>query len=180
MKTIWIVDGGYISAFGRGSPWRLDMHKLKRELESLNGSKFVSSYFFHSCDDPKRTSFFNWLRVVEPRGPQMTTEVFGLKSARCQCPECKVEFQRPVQKGVDVALATMLIKLAHENAYDRVVLTAGDSDFVTALHYVTHDLGKQLWINGSDDPRARTSRELRKLASNFIALEPLNVVRVRN
>ena len=181
MRTIWIVDGGYLAAFGGGALSRIDLKKLKQTLEYYSGGKFVSSHFFHSSDDVGRAPYFNWLRVSEPEGPQMITELYGLKDTRCSCPHCLRDFQRPVQKGVDVALATTLIRLAHLNVYDRVILTAGDGDFSTALSYVVRELGKQLWINGSQShPHSRISKELRALSSNIVLLETLDVVRVRN
>ena len=41
-----------------------------------------------------------------------------------------------VQKGVDVGIITDLISLAYEGEYNRVVLTAGDGDFLDAIRKV--------------------------------------------
>jgi uncharacterized LabA/DUF88 family protein len=53
-----------------------------------------------------------------------------------------------VQKGVDVGIATLMIKLATQNLYDRLFLSAGDGDFEDAISYVKSDLHKEIWISG--------------------------------
>ncbi len=44
--------------------------------------------------------------------------------------------QKSVEKGVDVALATDLLGMAWENAYDNAVLISGDADYVGAVSKV--------------------------------------------
>lgn len=44
--------------------------------------------------------------------------------------------QRPVEKGVDVALATDLLGFAWENAFDVAVVVSGDSDMDGAVQKV--------------------------------------------
>ncbi|MEK6946429.1 MAG: NYN domain-containing protein [Nanoarchaeota archaeon] len=46
------------------------------------------------------------------------------------------------QKGVDVKLATDLIKFAHSNAYDVAILMSGDSDLTESIKLVREQLGK--------------------------------------
>jgi hypothetical protein len=42
--------------------------------------------------------------------------------------------------SVDVAIATLLIKLAVQKKYDRIILSAGDGDFEDAVQYVIDDI----------------------------------------
>ena len=63
----------------------------------------------------------------------MRVQLYKLKDLRCDCPHCGDHFDRQVQKGVDVGIATLLIKLAVQEKYERVILSAGDGDFEDAI-----------------------------------------------
>jgi nijmegen breakage syndrome protein 1 len=147
-KCIWIIDGAYLFA---GTPGKVDYLKLKQALERINETEFYESYFLSSSPDPatdSSNSFYTWLKSAPPRGPKMRVQLYQLKSMTVVCSECNTRFERQVQKGVDVGIATLLIKLAVENLYDRLILTAGDGDFEDAISYVKSSLHKEIWIAG--------------------------------
>ncbi len=48
-----------------------------------------------------------------------------------------------------------MIKLATQNLYDRLLLSAGDGDFEDAISYVKSDLHKEIWISGFTNIRSR-------------------------
>lgn len=48
-----------------------------------------------------------------------------------------------VEKGVDIELASDMLKLAYSDAYDTAILISGDGDFVAAVQEV-QDLGKHV------------------------------------
>ena len=75
-------------------------------------------------------------------------QLYTLKRLHVQCPQCATAFDRHVQKGVDVGIATLMIKLATQNCYDRLLLLAGDGDFADAIAYVKSDLHKEIWLSG--------------------------------
>jgi uncharacterized LabA/DUF88 family protein len=52
------------------------------------------------------------------------------------CPSCGVSLALTEEKGVDVAIATDMIKLAWEEAYDWAVLVSSDRDFVPAVEFL--------------------------------------------
>lgn len=52
------------------------------------------------------------------------------------CPSCGQGFQRAVEKGVDTAIATDLLSLAWEGAYDVAILLTSDADFIPAVERV--------------------------------------------
>ena len=78
----------------------------------------------------------------------MRVQLYKLKGLDIQCPKCGTAFERQVQKGVDVGIATLIIKLATQNLYDRLLLAAGDGDFEDAINYVKSELHKEIWICG--------------------------------
>ena len=150
VATVWIVDGAYMM---RGAPGRFDYVKLKNELEEINGAPFAESFYLNSTSNPAtdaQDSFNTWIKMAPPKGPKMRVQLYKLKDMHCECPACHTRFERPVQKGVDVAIATLLIKLAVQKKYDRVILSAGDGDFESAVEYVKDELGKEFWVAGFD------------------------------
>lgn len=52
------------------------------------------------------------------------------------CPSCGKDMRGTEEKGVDTRIATDLVSLAWENAYDIAVLVSADQDFVPAAEYL--------------------------------------------
>ena len=55
----------------------------------------------------------------------------------CPHPDCKKEMIATEEKGVDTLIATDMIRLAWENAYDLAVLASSDSDLVPAVEFLS-------------------------------------------
>lgn len=87
------------------------------------------------------------------------------------CNNCGNQFDREVQKGVDVGIATLIVKLAAQNAYERLILAAGDGDFEDAIDYVKSEMHKEVWICGS---QSNLSADLQSYADNVVWLEDLH------
>jgi len=163
VKTVWIVDGAYLFNCPLG---KLDYLKLKDRIELELGEEVFESYYLNSTPDPpndRQDSFHTWLRSAPPRGPQMRTQLYGLKTVNLKCyqcrqpidwtcPDCGTEVtQIKVQKGVDVGIATLVLKLALQDQYERLILCAGDGDFEDAIAYVKSECHKEIWICGFED-----------------------------
>jgi uncharacterized LabA/DUF88 family protein len=148
MRTVWIIDAAYSM---KAAPGRYDVLRLKEALEKRNGSAFDESYYLNSTPSPptdQQDAFHTWIKMAPPKGPRMRVQLYKLKDMHCICPQCSHHFDRSVQKGVDVGIATLIIKLASQNRYDRLVLLAGDGDFEDAIDYVKSELHKEIWIAG--------------------------------
>ena len=52
------------------------------------------------------------------------------------CPHCKKAIKATQEKGVDTLIATDMIRLAWENAYDVAVLATSDRDLVPAVEFL--------------------------------------------
>jgi uncharacterized LabA/DUF88 family protein len=151
-KTVWIVDAAYLYNFGRTRPGGFDYLKLKNELVRANGGPIYESYYLNAAADPtaeSQSAFHTWIKSAAPKGPQMRVQLYKLKDLHSRCPSCGTQFDRHVQKGVDVAITTLMIKLAAQDVYDRVILSAGDGDFEDAIAYVKSDLRKEVWLHGA-------------------------------
>lgn len=92
-------------------------------------------------------SFRNWLNTWLDRQPGI--QVIALERQakslpRCRkcnhvlldCPNCHAGMSGTVEKGVDTALATDMIRLAWEDAYDIGVVVSSDSDLVPAAQFL--------------------------------------------
>lgn len=52
------------------------------------------------------------------------------------CPACGVDMRGTEEKGIDTRIATDIVSLAWEHAYDIAVLISADQDFVPATEYL--------------------------------------------
>lgn len=73
----------------------------------------------------------------------------------------------PLEKGVDIQLATDMITHSYKNNYDTAILIAGDNDFVGAIQAVK-DNGKHVEI--ALFGKERTSMQLRRVADRIITI----------
>lgn len=153
MRTLWIIDAGYATSLQRKMDIEIDFFKLKKYLnrelvkEFGKNSEISDAYYMTSTDptDLKAKKFLSWLQLAEPHGPKINVKNYTFKGMTCRCPNCNNEFERKVQKGVDVGIATLMLKLL--NNYDCLVLFGGDGDFSDAISYLK-DQNKSLWLLG--------------------------------
>lgn len=172
MKTVWIVDGAYLFNYGKNRPF--DYLKLKNEITRLNGGPIYESYYLNSETDPPteaQHSFHSWIKSAPPIGPKFRVQLYKLKKMHMACPQCGHSFDRWVQKGVDVGIATLIIKLAAQNVYDRLILSAGDGDFEDAISYVKSELHKEVWVSGST---SSLSPDLQSYSDNVLWMEDMS------
>ena len=52
------------------------------------------------------------------------------------CPNCQTKISATVEKGIDTAIATDMIRLAWEDAYDIGLIVPSDSDFVPVVEFL--------------------------------------------
>ena len=171
MKTVWIIDGAYLFNFGKAQAF--DYLKLKNEIERANGGPIYESYYLNSMPDPHndgQNSFHTWLKSAPPKGPKLRVQLYQVKELHNVCPHCRNSFERSVQKGVDVGITTLIIKLAAQNVYDRLILSAGDGDFEDAISYVKSERHKEVWVHGSE---ASLSTDLQSYADHVLWLEDM-------
>lgn len=172
MKTVWIVDAAYLFNYGKGRPF--DYLKLKNEIVRLNGGPIHESYYLNSIQDPAteaQNAFHAWIKTAPPKGPKFRVQLYKLKNMHVHCPSCDHAFDRQVQKGVDVGIATLIIKLAAQGVYDRLILSAGDGDFEDAVSYVKSELHKEFWVLGS---MTSLSPDLQSYSDNVLWLEDMS------
>lgn len=74
--------------------------------------------------------------LVKERKPQNAIRYPSCRKSIIQCPHCTKSIQRTIEKGVDTALATDLIRIGIDGHYDRAVLVAADADHVPAVEFL--------------------------------------------
>ncbi|ENT5106599.1 NYN domain-containing protein [Pseudomonas aeruginosa] len=172
-RTVWIVDAAYLLNVGRARPNGIDYVRLKERLEKETGEPIYEGHYLNSTPDPatdRQNAFHSWLKSAPPKGPKMRLHLYQLKNMHVTCPECSHPFDRQVQKGVDVGVATLLIKLAVQNVYNRLILTAGDGDLEDAIDYIKTDLKKEFWLNGGQNS---LSTDLQSYADRVLWLDDM-------
>jgi len=132
-RTIVFIDNSNVFSGQLNAGWRLDARKLKDYLE--RSGKLWQVFFFASVTDPPRyqqTGFYEMLR----RDLRWEVELFLLGRKTTKCTQCGHVKQVPVEKGVDVAVATKMLTLAHNRAFDTAVLVSGDKDYLQTVRGV--------------------------------------------
>jgi uncharacterized LabA/DUF88 family protein len=142
----WVIDGAYLL---KAAPGIFDYMKLKSELERRAGGPFRESYFLNTVStygDAAQDRFHEWLQHMPPTGPGMQVRLYTTKQMHGTCEHCGQSYARDVQKGVDVGLATLLLRLAPN--YDRLVLSAGDGDLADAIQGIVADYNTEVVVAG--------------------------------
>ena len=150
---LWLIDGGYIYNAQRSiaPDYSVDYLKLRMRIEETH--QLWRAYYLNCTpgfSSDGQNSFHRWLESAPPQGPKIITQLYELKQIRADsafCEGCgrKVRLNCPEgshhhvvkeqQKGVDVGLATLA--LTHQDNYDSLILSSGDSDLLPAIEFLS-------------------------------------------
>ena len=133
-KTICFIDNGNIFHGQQEAGWRIDWQKFAEYLSS-DGDSVWQTYFFASEHDPplpNESSFYQFLRE------QLRWEVslYPLGTKTVTCFSCSHTHKLPAEKGVDVGLATKMLMLGINQAYETAILVAGDRDYLETVKFI--------------------------------------------
>jgi len=169
MNNTLLIDAAYLL---KAAPGHFDYEKLLNVLEGEFGS-IRDRYYFNAIPNPEpdeMKAFHNYMRGARPRGPHFRLKLYELKTMDVQCRQCGAQIERTLQKGVDVGLATLAIKLGVQDKFERLVVAAGDGDFDDALSYVRDELNKEVCIIGF---RGSVSVNLQSLSDRTFFLDDI-------
>lgn len=146
-RTIWLIDAAYLfNAQESIAPeYNFDYLKLRKQLELLG--KIHAAYYLNSTQNPptdNQNHFHSWLESELPQGPQLKVNLYKLKFREYECPHCARKFTLQVQKGVDVGLATLIVRLAYQERYHNLILSSGDGDLRDAVEHVKKYCNKRV------------------------------------
>lgn len=125
----------------------------------------VVTYSFHgviiyTSFDPRTqagSKFRRWVKTFLDLQPGVSVVCLERKpkapptcpASNCQreiksCPHCNRPMLATEEKGVDTFIATDMIRLAWEDAYDLAVLATSDRDLIPAVQFLTDQKGKRI------------------------------------
>ena len=143
-RTIVFIDNSNIFGGQNAVGWRIDWDKFITKLEQ-NGDVW-QVHFFASENDPPRAIQSNFYRhLKEVLNWEVHLYELGRKTIRCS--KCGHTESVKTEKGVDVGLATKMLTLAANRAFDTAILVAGDKDFLETVQFIKN-LGLRVEIVG--------------------------------
>lgn len=117
------------------------------ESAGISSHSFEGCIVYTSFDTAKDKKFHNWATTWLGKQPGVRVEIRERKPKslpRCPechfeiptCPSCAKPLRAMVEKGVDTLIATDMIRLAWEEAYDIAVLVTSDADLIPAVEFL--------------------------------------------
>jgi uncharacterized LabA/DUF88 family protein len=132
-KTIVFIDNSNIFQGSQSAGWRIYYKALIGKLEE-NG-EIWQTFFFAAVKDPPRMSQTNFYNILKNDLKfEMTVLPLGRKTVHCR--KCGFSESVSTEKGVDVALATKLLILAHNHAFETAIVLSGDKDYLETVKAV--------------------------------------------
>lgn len=160
-KTICFIDDSNVFHGSREAGWRVDWSKFDAYLE--RNANVWQTFFFGSVHEPPTDDEENFFRFIKEKLRwELSLYELGLRTVRCD--ECGHEERVPTEKGVDVGLATKMLTLGINRAYETAILVAGDRDYIETVKFLK-GLGLRVEIIAwrralSDDLASEASEEV--------------------
>jgi len=144
-KAIVLIDCGYFDMINR---YAQDTLKIKISFEKFSkkvtkGMIHLRTKVYHSApyqppnpttkQKEKFSGFQKFVKAINMTPRHQFDFVGRVRPENMFCPKCKKEYQIPKQKGVDVAIALDLVKMANDKVADVFILVCGDEDLSSAV-----------------------------------------------
>lgn len=164
-KAIITIDGGYfIDGLNRylyqARNKNLDVVKFSNKLCEDSSMTHLRTKFYHSNpykspnatpQDTKRYSHTQKMfDSINQKKNHEVVRVGRVKPANFSCPNCKLKYKVPKQKGVDVAIALDLVKMSQNRVADVFIIVSGDEDLTAAIEMVKESLAQVIVYFSSD------------------------------
>lgn len=171
-RRLWLIDGAYMfyAQQSLGPGYAFDYKKLRDKLEQ--DGRIFQGYYVNSTPNPPtdaQDGFHTWLKSAPPRGPKLQVRLYKLRELHLECPACGNAFDRRMQKGVDIGVATLALTLM--DRYDTLILSSGDGDFKDAMEYIRNTLDKRLELVVF---RSGVSTDLQSLSDHIYWIDDFN------
>lgn len=142
---------------------KMDYVKLRDVLS--HGTNLLRAYFYDGVSEAIPIKKKMFLEALQASGIQLRTKI--LKSRKERCFQCGALEERFVQKGVDVSLATDILRHAWQKSCDICIVVSGDEDYKDAIE-VAKDKGVKIWVASF---KQSLSKDLYHIADRVIFLE---------
>ncbi|MCK4460109.1 MAG: NYN domain-containing protein [Methanosarcinales archaeon] len=167
-KAVVLIDGGY---FDHLKYYLQDKRSNSIDVEKLSlkvceGMDHIRTKFYHANPyqsnnpTPEEQRRYQSAQKFQYAINRIQNHEFvgvgRVKSNHVKCPKCGESYRTFKQKGVDVAIALDLVKMARKRVSDVFILITGDEDFTSAVEmaqeelcnvivYYSHDSGYNLF-----------------------------------
>lgn len=120
-------------------------------IDPLSENDKGLSRFLHAMD-----GFPGYNVTVKERRPASPAKCTNEQCRKpiAECPFCKQRVRRTVEKGIDAALLTDIIRAAFDNTFEQAIIVTEDSDFVPAVKFIQERWTKQIvhaYFRGKSD-----------------------------
>ena len=144
---------------------KIDYLKLVKKLS--DGTNLLRPYFYDGVPENIPLKKKNFLEALQHQGVQLRTKI--LKDKRHTCTRCNHTDIKSVQKGVDVSLATDILRHSWQGSCELCIVVSGDEDYSDAIKCVK-DKGIKVWIASF---RSSLSNDLAMIADKVIYLDDI-------
>ena len=169
--SVVLIDGGNVI----NGWWRfceqnhlkakIDYAKLVKKLSE--GTDLLRGYFYDGVPEYLQKGKKVFFEALQKQGIQLRTKT--LKNRTNTCSNCGYTEQKAVQKGVDVSLATDILRHAWQRTCNICIVVSGDEDYKDAIECVK-DKGIKVWVASF---KCCLSFEMRKIADKMIFLDDI-------
>lgn len=169
-KSLILIDGENILKSWQtycaenGLNEKVDYTKLIKKLSE--GTNLLRAHFYDGVPEIVSLKKKNFLIALQHKGIELKTRI--LKEKKHHCTACKNIDVRLVQKGVDVSLATDILRHAWQQTCEVCIIVSGDEDYKDAIQ-CAKDKGVKIWVASF---KHSLSKELR-IADKIIYLEDI-------
>ncbi len=115
----------------------LDFDAFSKKL--CRGRRLFRTYYYNVLRDPERN-----VQAYQDQ-QKFLAALYNHPYLEVRLGISKVRGETAVEKGVDIMVATDMLKLAWDNLYDTAILVSGDGDFAYAIQAVK-DIGKHVEV----------------------------------
>lgn len=132
-KTICFIDDRNIYHGQVDSGWKIDWEKFIKSL-GPDGEVWQVYYFASESDSPSQgeSNYYQFLK----EGLRWEVFTYPLGKRTHTCAQCNHTHTMPAEKGVDVGLATKMLMLGINKAYETAVLVSGDRDYLETVKFI--------------------------------------------
>lgn len=156
-RTVCFIDNSNIFHGQQSAGWRIEWQRFVQHFEQHD--QIWQTYFFASVQDPPRAAqegFYKYLKE------QLRWEVvlYSLGTKTVTCNNCGHSEMIATEKGADVGVATKMLMLGMNKAYDTALLVSGDRDYLETVKFIKN-LGLRIeviaWRSGLSNELAAES-----------------------
>lgn len=143
----------------------IDYVRLVSKL--TEGTNLLRAIFYDGVPENIPIKKKNFHGALQHNGIQLRTKI--LKNRTHTCTKCKNRDLRLVQKGVDVSLATDILRHAWQKSCEVCIVASGDDDYRDAID-CAKEKGLKVWVASFKNS---LSSDLRKSADKTIFLDDI-------